>query len=63
MRDPNRIYKYTIKLAEVWNTVPDWRFSQLMSNFFAYLGRDPFYMEDEEFFDKLEEFIRGLTND
>lgn len=58
MRDPNRIFPMMNKMAILWQEkVPDWRFSQLMMNFLGWLGRDPFYMEDEEFFKKFEEFF------
>lgn len=61
MRDPNRIFPMMNKMAAIWQEkVPDWRFAQLMMNFLGWLGRDPFYMEDEEFFKKFEEFL--LTN-
>lgn len=43
MRDPKRIKPFLEELEKVWNEVPDWRFGQLVSNFF---GPDPFYMED-----------------
>jgi hypothetical protein len=39
---------------------PDWRFMQLMSNFVAWYERDPFYMEDDEFCDKLREYMETL---
>lgn len=59
MRDINRIYPYTTRLAEVWRKVPDWRLSQLLVNYCRYIGTDPFYMEDEEFISGLEKFISG----
>ena len=58
MRDPTRIYKYCHKLAEDWSKLPDWRFAQFMVNFIDYLGKDPFHMEDEEFFNELDEFVK-----
>lgn len=61
MRDRSRLYPYSNRLAAAWSKVPDWRLSQLMCNFFRYLGRDPFYMEDEEFMSELENFIKEVT--
>ena len=53
MRDPNRIDDFLKKLGEYWKRVPDWRFGQLVMNFLSFIGRDPFYLED----DKMEELI------
>ena len=65
MRDPNRIYKYCYKLAEIWSKVPDWRLSQLMKNalneWVDRFGTDPFYVEDEDFLGFLFEYITKLT--
>ena len=61
MRDPSRIFEITSKICAEWYVeCPDWRFMQLMSNFIAWLGRDPFYMEDDEFCDKFHEFMETL---
>jgi len=61
MRDPNRIFEITATVSDKWyTTCPDWRFMQLMSNFVAWLGHDPFYMEDSEFCNKFCEFIETL---
>lgn len=52
MRDPNRIQAFCNQLAELWRTVPDWRFGQLISNVLgAYVSetkRDIFFPEDDE---------------
>ena len=32
MRDPNRIDPFLEKLGELWKTVPNWRFGQLIMN-------------------------------
>ena len=38
MRNPNRIFPMMNEIASLWMaTFPDWRFSQLMMNFFAWL--------------------------
>lgn len=48
MRDVNRIEPFMMEMAEIWKEkFPDWRFGQLMYNFFAQLG-DPFYYEEDE---------------
>lgn len=66
MRDSNRIYTCSNRLAEIWSKVPDWRLSQMMINALAMYqnrhGTDAFYMEDEEFLDFLEDFIDHYTN-
>jgi len=66
MRDSNRIYTHSNRLAEIWSKVPDWRLSQMMINALAIYqnrhGTDAFYMEDEEFLDFLEDFIDHYTN-
>lgn len=51
MRDPYRIPKFLDELERVWSQVPDWRFGQLVANL---LGRDPFYVEDDEALDTLK---------
>ena len=43
MRDINRIEPFMNEVAGIWKEkFPDWRFGQLMSNFFCAFG-DPFY--------------------
>ncbi len=50
MRDEGRIFPLCMKIARLWqHYAPDLRFMQLMSNFAAWYGSDPFYMEDDEF--------------
>lgn len=53
MRDIDRIDPFMARLTELWKIVPDWRFGQLVMNFLSFIGRDPFYLED----DKMEELI------
>ena len=61
MRDPNRCWLLVNKVAMLWTTVcPDWRFSQLMSNFVLWLGKDPFYIEDDEFIKKFTKYCRHI---
>lgn len=58
MRSTERIKPFLDKLGEEWETkVPDWRFGQLMFNFFSAYG-DPFYWEEDKFLENLEKFLR-----
>ena len=58
MRDINRIYPLCNEIARLWSDCPDQRFMQLLSNFTVWLGRDPFYMEDDEFLEQFTEYIK-----
>lgn len=61
MRDINRIDGFCQVIAEKWKTkCPDWRFGQLMINFLSWLGYDPFYMEEDKFLAKFEEFMNTI---
>lgn len=60
MRDVKRIDIFCDELKDVWKKVPDWRFMQLMSNFFRYYfsqGSDPFFLEEGVAIEKLKKFI------
>ena len=50
-RDPERINEFCDMLKKTWHKVPDWRFGQLMFNFFgdvyAKSKKDIFYIEDD----------------
>jgi len=62
MRDPKRIRVFCNRLASAWESVPDLRFGQLVSNVFADLqskGKDPFYPEDDEMIAVIEESVYG----
>jgi len=48
MRDPKRIRKFCNRLAEIWECCPDLRFGQFITIVFDKMGKDPFYIEDEE---------------
>lgn len=59
MRKVERIDEFTEKMAKLWKEyVPDWRFGQLMFNFLSTIG-DPFYLEEDEFIAKLEEYVKN----
>lgn len=57
MRDINRIDKYCVQLAQMWKRLPDWRFTQLLTNYARENGGISFYMEDEDFFPSLAEYV------
>lgn len=59
MRDINRIDKYCAQLAEMWKRLSDWRFAQLLANYARESdnGGISFYMEDEDFFSSLAEYV------
>lgn len=62
MRDINRIPGFMNDVGDCWRHVPDWRFGQLMCNFFGWMvsekGRDPFFPEEEEMASLLSEYIK-----
>lgn len=59
MRDPARIDEFCNRLAAAWkHDVPDWRFGQLMYNLFDSLGKDPFFIEDDQMIDYIESYLR-----
>ena len=59
MRNPNRIGRFVIEVGIIWKKYfPDWRFGQLMYNFFAAYG-DPFYWEEDKFLENLREYAKN----
>lgn len=65
MRDPERIDEFCNELAKMWKeNCPDWRFGQLMTNFFSEeyysKGRDPFFPEEEDIKKSLEKFFKKI---
>lgn len=66
MRDPDRLYKFYNELMnEHMENLPDWRFGQLMINFFHWLklkyNHDGFYLEDDHFIKIFEEYIDYIS--
>lgn len=65
MRDVNRLYALYEDVRANHSKLPDWRFMQLMLNFLSWhyrmYGTDGFYIEDDEFLDRLHEFIGAVT--
>jgi len=63
MRDPKRIRKVCNKLASAWETTPDLRFGQLVTNVMLEIQKDeriPFYVEDEEMISNIEEYCQNI---
>lgn len=59
MRDVNRIAPFMDKVAVLWQQYcSDWRFGQLLCNFERWYRGDIFYLEEEKFLCKLEEFLK-----
>ena len=59
MRRPERIPKILERLKKVWEKNPDMRLAQLIGNVFPCSASDyidPYYIEDEEFTRRIEEF-------
>lgn len=57
VHDPKRIQAFCNRLARAWEMLPDWRFGQLMFNVLSEFGRDPFYCEDDQMIDFLENYV------
>lgn len=60
MRDPKRISVIVKRLEELWEEFPDLRLTQLIVNFQGYIGSDLYYMEDDEFLERLEAYYHSL---
>lgn len=63
MRDPKRIPVFLKRLEDAWSTLPDWRFGQFVVNFLSWLGRDPFYIEDDKMAELIDVFIKDACGD
>lgn len=58
MRDPKRIPELLALVQECWETVPDWRFGQLIENFKRFSGKsDLFYLEDDDLMKELARYF------
>lgn len=67
MRDPNRINWICDTIKDIWHRVPDWRLGQLMCNAMrtyeaTHNGADPFYVEDIDFMNFLNDYITHDNN-
>ena len=58
MRDPKRIQKFCNRLARAWEMVPDLRFGQLMVNVLGEMERDPFFPEEDEMIEFIENYVK-----
>lgn len=60
MRDSTRIHEICFLLEEIWETVPDWRFGQLLSNLDLFNKRDSisFYQEDDKTLQRLRDVAK-----
>ena len=56
MRDKKRIKRILKRIEKIWNKYPDLRFFQLIEAPYEPIAENPFYIEDEDFIDKMEEF-------
>lgn len=68
MRDKNRIWEFTNEFSGLWmKTVPDWRFGQLVMNFFGWIshtkGIDPFFPEENRMITYFEEYCKTLKTE
>lgn len=61
MRDIKRLVPILNELTEIWYTVPDWRFGQLIENFKRFTEvEDLFYVEDDKMLEVLKKFKEDL---
>lgn len=62
MRDPKRIDEFMNVLTELWKKFPDWRFGQMITNFFGFVNSetnaDIFYIEDDKMLELLKEYFQ-----
>lgn len=61
MRDKKRIRAFCNRLAVAWEHWPDLRFGQLMMNVFGSMKRDPFFPEDDEMIEHIEQWVAQNT--
>ena len=59
MRDPKRLDGFYDEVKRIHKEYfPDWRFGQLMTNFFYWLNADPFFPEEDKMLEQLKEYAR-----
>lgn len=63
MRDPDRIPEVLASVRRAWQANPDLRLGQLISNLSHELGRDEFYVEDDELADAAERLYERTAGD
>lgn len=60
MRNPNRLDAFYDEFRELHKTFfPDWRFSQLIINFFGFIGQDPWYYEEDKMMKLFRKFCEN----
>ena len=63
MRNPNRLDGFYNELKKIHKeNFPDWRFGQFIYNFLSWYGRDPFYLEENDFLEKANEFVNSIKS-
>ena len=67
MRDPNRLNAFYSELTEIHKrSFPDWRFTQLMLNFFGWVHSekkvDGFYYEEDKTLELLKEYANTYSH-
>ena len=67
MRDPNRLDDFYEEFKNIHRKhFPDWRFGQLISNFFGWIAsakeRDIFFPEEKEMLKLFHEYVDSLKN-
>lgn len=64
MREFHRIPRMCLEIAYLWQKYcPDWRLGQLAFNFYRWYGKDPFYVEDEDFIELIRQFFKENFNE
>ena len=68
MRNPDRLYGVYNKIEQLHREkLPDWRIGQLFENFTIWhqqkVGQDLFYLEEDAFLERLEDFIKEVRGE
>lgn len=63
MREIERLDWFYEELKNAHKEFPDWRFGQLIYNFLNWYGKDPFYLEEEDFISAIWAFIGSLKGE
>ncbi len=61
MRNPKRIEDVLSRIRKIWHIYPDLRLGQLLINVIG-LGRDPFYVEDDDLVKMIEDYQKDISN-
>lgn len=61
MRNPGRIKIICEKLENIWQQLPNWRLAQLMYNVLS--SKECFYMEDNEFIEYINDYIKEIKGE